>query len=373
MPFQYFSNTKAILPLIWLGSTIIASAYTAETISEMELLDSGGGATIDSNANHSQDATTGIITKTGNGGTISHVSGELNLLSFTISTGTGNTTYKASEFISGVTPNTIIENGSGTGPATVAYVLQPADYLTKTSNGGTGRTTANNSGFFAGTTDANGDLANGADYLISGERGLSYSTALNYRATVDQAQVLTIPLEFLQDPLSTSVTRPTFFAGDAAKNQNNDTWRFKNDAGDTIAELTIRGSQDSSGSDWNQFGSHTVDRLSTDWDGSADDFDDDKTLNIALLAFKLTADDFLINGDDRSGRWDEITKLELVLPDPDAGSVTGTSTPMTDYAFIGIDLGMVASSTAKVPEPGTGLLLGLSGITLLLRRSRHAA
>jgi hypothetical protein len=32
---------------------------------------------------------------------------------------------------------------------------------------------------------------------------------------------------------------------------------------------------------------------------------------------------------------------------------------MTDYAFIGIDLGLVSSSTAVVPEPSAPLLLGV--------------
>jgi len=170
------------LALVKLSSPAVVHAYTAEDVTQMTLLDSGGGATIDGDVNHSQDAGTGIITKTGDGGIISNVSGELNLLSFTIGSGAGGVTYQAGDFISGVAPTTVIENGAGSGPATVGYVLQPADYLTATTNG---RTTSNNSGFFAGSTDSNGDLVNGASYLTSGERGLSFSTSLNYRPSSD--------------------------------------------------------------------------------------------------------------------------------------------------------------------------------------------
>jgi len=103
------------------------------------------------------------------------------------------------------------------------------------------------------------------------------------------------------------------------------------------------------------------------------DFDDNKSLNIALLAFKLTLDDFNIGGEDRSDRWGEISKLQLVLPDESANSVTGKKNPMTDYAFIGIDLGLVKSSSSvvKAPEPSSSLLLGLSCFSFIFRRSRN--
>jgi len=295
----------------------IAHAATVLPISEMTLLDSGGTATINSNANHSQDSVTGVITKTGNGGKISHVSGELNLQSFTIA----GTNYNANQFVSGVSPDTVI------GTDKLAYVLQPADFLDLPP----GRTINNNSGFFAGSTDANGDLVNGADYLVSGERGLSYSTVLNYRPGDDNHQTLSFPLSFKTDPLGAGVTAsPTFFAGDGANKQNTDIWRFLNAYGETIAQVTIAGTDD--GTVWSKFGGHTVDRLSTDWNGNANDFNNNKTLDIALLAFSLDSNDFLIGSTDKSSRWAEITQLDLVLPG-DAGN-----DPMTDYAFIAMAL-----------------------------------
>ena len=58
-------------------------------IDSISVVDSGSTATIDMNLNHSQDIGTGIITKTGDGGAISNISGDLNLLTFS----SGMTTY----------------------------------------------------------------------------------------------------------------------------------------------------------------------------------------------------------------------------------------------------------------------------------------
>ena len=93
---------------------------------------------------------------------------------------------------------------------------------------------------------------------------------------------------------------------------------------------------------------------------------------MALLAFNLDPADFIVGGLDKSSRWDEITELQLVLPtdDPTETDPNITKGPATDYAFIGIDLGLVASSTSVVPEPSSSALLGVFGLSLLLRRSR---
>lgn len=193
-------------------------AVTVFAIDEITVKDSGGTAQL------GIYPLTPEISLTKNGTSlIDNISGDLNLQSFEIN----GTQYNANEFVSGVGPSALITN------QLVGTVLQPGAY--------------SGSGFYLGETNANdGSLINAAPYLTSGERGLSFSTALNYRANFDNAQSISIPLQFLSNP--TASGRPTFFAGDGAIGQQDDLWEFYAD-NTLIASFLIDG-DDSNDNDW---------------------------------------------------------------------------------------------------------------------------
>lgn len=267
-----------------------------------------------------------IAGNTINGSTLD-TTGDLNLVSF-IGDGTN---YSASAFISGVGTSTVINS------STLDAVIQPNAHL---ASGAT-------------PTFYTGSASNVASYLTAGERGLSFSTGLNFKGADDPA-VLSIPMTFTADP--TIAVAPTFMIGDSADAQSADSWKFYAADGTTlIASFIVDDSF------FTTFGDQGVDRVKTDLSGfvGANNGAGD-SLGLALAAFHMENADFEPGHD-----WTEIAELRISVPD------SGPS-PKTDYAFIGIDTGTVSSTlqVVAVPEPSQTSLFALGSLAFLLYRKK---
>ena len=136
--------------------------------------------------------------------------------------------------------------------------------------------------------------------------------------------------------------------GDGANNQSDDLWQFLDADDNVLFEITIGPTQ------FDVFGDQTVDRVFTDGSGYRGDGDD---LDIGFAAFSLDSADL------GSADWSDVRQLSIRVP----GS---GNEPKTDYAFFGIDLALVSSSGAVVPEPSSSLLLILGSTIFLLRRKK---
>lgn len=270
---------------------------------------------------------------------ITNIQGDLNLQSFRI----GSTTYQTNDYVSGIGANTTLTS------AEIGYLIQPGTFLNE----------GNSIEFYGGTTtSAPPAIDDAVSYLTSGERGLSFSTGLNFRANHDDAVTLDIEMSFNSDP--TLSARPTFIIGDAAVGESDDILRFYNTAGPTdllIAEVRFGESE------WSNFSDQVVDRVPLDAQGTLGPSDNDQTLQISLLTFQLEETDF-VNGFTHED-WDLIDRMSISIPE------TGAE-PKTDYAFIGVDAETVSSPLIVVPEPNTWALvvsfLALTSTVLQRRR-----
>lgn len=319
-----------ILPLLLLLLVSSASAATFYDITQITVQDSGGTATTGA------ESAGGVITVARDSTTsvIADVSGDVDLKTFTI----GGTQYLTSNFVSGVGTTTQITS------ADLGYVLQP-NLLTAEGDVNS---------FYTGTTTGTA-LDDAADYLRAGERGMSFSTALNLRPNTDDYTLLSIPISFLADPTS-GTSRATFFAGDGADNQTADEWLFYAE-GALIASISV------DPDNWNNFGKITTDRMATAGGGTLLEGDDERELGIAMMAMSLEESDFFAGNSDL---WATIDEMKISIP----GDLSDE--PKTDYAFFGIDQDLVFSSEAvvSVPEPSSTFLIFLSGIAAVCRRRR---
>jgi hypothetical protein len=281
-------------------------AFTSFTISNLTVNDTGNP---------------GNVSLAAGGSTVVTTQGDLNLVDFTV----GSDVYSATDFISGIGTNSTINKD------TVAGVIQ--------------HSTATNDGSLAfGSTS---DLS---DYLIQGSRGLSFSSALNY-ATSDPPGTIVFDIEFLSDPTASS--RPTFIVGDGADNQSDDLWSFQDADGVELFSITL------TSANYSVFGKQTVDRVESDDSGFRTPLNqsDNTDRGLGLAAFSLTNAD--LNGAD----WNDVKQLAIRVPE------TGND-PKTDYAFFGVDTGLITSSGLVVPEPSSTSLLALSSCLLILRRKK---
>ena len=324
----------ALLSLLVLLAVICprANGVIFHAVDSIRIQDSGGtGFWNDPNAGNGNPGE--VITLLRDNGVIQSnkvvvegVSGDLDLLSFQV----GGVDYFTSEFASGVGTNTLISSDQ------LENVLQPGQYSGPLDGNFAYGTTAG--GLIPGV-----DLDNGAVYLTQGARGLSFSSVLNYQ-NGDPRSILTIPLSFLADPAS-STTRATFIAGDGANNQRDDLWEFLDANNNVIASVLVQDLDTT----WHQFGRQELDRIVTST-GAIDA--DDTVLDVGLMAFSLEAGDFT------GGTWEQVTQLRLSLP------ADSNSTPRTDYAFFGIDLDIVRSPLAVVPEPSRIAFLFVAAVLL---------
>ncbi|MGJ8672923.1 PEP-CTERM sorting domain-containing protein [Rubritalea sp.] len=305
-----------LIPLTLLLASPIASAITVFDVTSITVNDSGSAAG-------------NVSVAAGASSTITPVN-NLNLVDFTVSS---STVYLANDFISGIGTKSIISSEE------VAGVIQPS---TATSDG----------------TLAYGTQANVSSYLTQGARGLSFSTALNYN-TLDDPGTITFDLSFKSDPTAGG-SRPTFIVGDGADNQSIDLWSFLDAGGATLFSILV------GPTDFSEFGKQVIDRVSSD-DSGYNPIDPDNANNtargIGLSAFSLT------NADLNGASWEDVTQLSILVP------ATG-SEPKTDYAFFGVDTGLIDSPylvVKAVPEPSSTSLLALGATSLLLRRKRKTA
>ena len=298
---------KNILPPLFFALTLQTSfAITVFTIDEMTVNDSGnpGDVTIQAGS------TTSVIT----------TQGDLNLVGFSV----GGTNYNSSDFISGIGTNSVIDSND------VAGVIQPSN------------ATADGSLY-------TGSPSNLTDYLIQGERGLSFSSALNY-ATTDNPNTFEFDISFLSDPTASSL--PTFIVGDGADNQSADLWSFLDAVGNTLFSITL------DPSNFSTFGDQVVDRVFSDNSGFRPSFpgdtSNDTPRGLGMAAFSLTAADL------GGANWQDVARLSVRVPG------TGDE-PKTDYAFFGVDATLIEGNLV-VPEPSSMSLLMLGGILLFSRR-----
>ena len=246
---------------------------------------------------------------------------DLDLISFE----SGGQVYDAGAFFSGLAGDAVINTGL------LNAVVQPEHYR------------ANNPThpYFANSTISAGNpYPNAADYLVTGERGLSFSTALNFIG--QENRVLEFGMTFLADPVNSSV--PVFCAGDSADNQSVDTWRFLDASGNLVASFVSIDADDTPvGTQvrWNEFAKLRSDRLNTE-DSSSNGTG---SRDMSLMAFSLENADF-----EPGKTYQDVAKLEISM-----------ATAKTDWAFIGINMNLVQASSAVVPEPR----LSLYGIALL--------
>ncbi|GEM_PF-3715697 len=314
--------------------SITADAALALDITNIVIQDSG-------------DSSIHAITA-GSSGNVGTVTGDLNLTSFTV----GGTVHNTSGYVSGVGTATNLTSSN------LGRVIQPGEFIDE----------GDANAFYTGTTvNAPPALDNAGAYLVSGERGLSFSTALNFQADSDPQATLTIPLSFLSNPVS-ATSRPTIIIGDGANNQTDDVWSFYDTDGPTdveIARFTVSGTLGANPpGDWSSFGTQTVDRIRTDGTGTVVAIDDDRDLGLNIIALNLEESDFTIVG-GTSADWTLIDEVRITLP----GS--GSGGPATDIAFFGIDTGIVLSSLAVVPEPSaTSLIVAVAvfGFVSISRR-----
>ncbi|MGB0993037.1 MAG: PEP-CTERM sorting domain-containing protein [Akkermansiaceae bacterium] len=301
-----------------------ALSATSVTISAIQIDDSGDSAGAITLAKDQTAITTDTIK-------------DLNLVNFTV----GSTTYNSSDFVSGVGVQTSLTKDD------ISSVIQP--------NGHQDSSDAPNPDLYVG--DPN-DLSG---YLTSGERGLSFSTGLNFRPAADSNAILSIAMSFNSDPSLT--TRPTFIVGDAADGQSNDTWEFFDASGNSLGSIGL------SSSDWHKFGDQKINRVLTggpsgtgnDADGYTGGSDGEGTdLGLAMTAFYIDSGDI--------SDWSQVAELRVTI------SEDGNS-PKTDYAFFGVDVGIVDSPdlvapNTSVPEPSSIFFFAAGGMLLLNRRRR---
>lgn len=298
-------DTMKFSPLISLLLATGALALDSYDVTSITVNDSG-------NSN-------GAITINKNGSTVVSTDGDVNLVNFKV----GATTYNAGDFISGVGTKSNIASSD------IGAVIQ---YSSATADG----------------TLAYGSPDDLSDYLTQGERGLSFSSALNFTASGDDAGSFSFDLRFNSDP--TLNDRPTFIVGDGANNQSIDRWSFLDENGSVLFSFDL------GPTNFNTFGEQVIDRVLSDNSGFRGN---DNQLDIGLAAFSLTTDD--LNGAD----WAAVRTLSIDVP------ASGES-PMTDYAFFGVDTGIIESTglVVPVPEPSSSGLILLGSLTLLLLRKR---
>jgi hypothetical protein len=193
----------------------------------------------------------GDVTLSKDGNTVITTEGDVNLVNFVI----GSTTYNAGDFISGVGTESNITSSD------IGAVIQ---HSTATSDG----------------TLAYGSPSDLSEYITRGERGLSFSSALNFTASGDDAGSFTFDLRFNSDP--TQSTRPTFIVGDGANMQSIDRWSFLDENDQVLFSFEL------TPADFNVFGDQVIDRALSDNSGFRGN---DDPLDIGLSAFNLTTDD----------------------------------------------------------------------------------
>ncbi|MFC5050903.1 PEP-CTERM sorting domain-containing protein [Rubritalea spongiae] len=302
---------KLTIPLaVLLFAAPYASAITVFDVTNMTVNDSGNP---------------GNVALTNGGSTQITTSGDLNLVNFTVGS---STTYLATDFISGIGTNRDITSSN------VAGVIQNS---TATSDGSL----------------AHGTPSDLSTYLTQGERGLAFSSALNY-TTSDDPGTITFDLSFKSDP--TAGSRPTFIVGDGADNQSIDLWSFLDSDDNVLFSFTIGPDE------YSVFGKQVVDRVSSDdsgFNGGNTSSSNNTARGLGLSAFSLTSAD--LNG----ASWEDVAQLSIRVP------ATGNQ-PKTDYAFFGVDTGLVDSPdmVVAVPEPSSSALLLLGSIGFILRRKR---